>query len=115
MPLEHRDLAYVWDIVSAGTDIAEFISNLSFHEFERERMIRYAVERQLLVIGEAARHLSEDFKIEFKEIPWKSLVGLRNVLAHEYGEILTERIWYVAKERLPELIERLAPLIADKK
>lgn len=74
-------------------------------------MLRYAVERQLVVIGEAANHISENFKMAHPEIPWKGIIGQRNVLAHEYGEILVERIWLVATERIPELLQLLDPLI----
>ena len=74
-------------------------------------MLRYAVERQVLVIGEAAARVSEDLRQAHPEIPWKSIIGQRNVLAHEYGEILVERVWLVAKDRMPELIRLLEPLV----
>jgi uncharacterized protein with HEPN domain len=74
-------------------------------------MLRYAVERQIHVIGEAARRVSDTFSGNHPEIPWKGIIGLRNVLAHEYGEVLVERIWRVATERLPELVRALDPLI----
>jgi uncharacterized protein with HEPN domain len=56
-------------------------------------MIRYAVERQLLVIGEAANRVSAEFQETHPEIPWRQMIGLRNVLAYEYGEIKGDRIW----------------------
>lgn len=63
------------------------------------------------MIGEAANHVSGTFKKAHPEIPWKGIIGQRNVLAHEYGEILVERIWLVATERIPELLKLLDPLI----
>jgi uncharacterized protein with HEPN domain len=50
------------------------------------------------------------------EIPWRRIIGQRNILAHEYGEIRHERVWHVAKDRVPELVvalQALAPLEAD--
>jgi uncharacterized protein with HEPN domain len=64
-----------------------------------------------MVIGEAARRVSDSFKDAHLEIPWSSIVGQRNVLAHEYGEVLLERIWLVATEGIPKLIHLLDPLI----
>lgn len=64
-----------------------------------------------MVIGEAAKKVSGGFKDTHPEIPWNSIIGQRNVLAHEYGEVLLERIWIVATERIPELIRLLDPLI----
>ncbi len=111
MPPEERDLALLWDMREAARDITEFVQGMTFFHFNSNKMLRYAVERQLVVIGEAANHVSENFKQAHPEIPWKGIIGQRNVLAHEYGEILVERIWLVATERIPELIRLLVPLI----
>jgi uncharacterized protein with HEPN domain len=67
-------------------------------------VLRYAVERQLIVIGEAAKHISDSSKLRHPQIPWSGIIGQRNLIAHEYGEILVERIWVVAVEKIPELI-----------
>ena len=76
-------------------------------------MIRYAVERQILVIGEAAKGLSNSLKEKTPEIPWGAIVGQRDILAHEYGDILVERVWRVAREHIPQLLEQIEPLIPD--
>lgn len=67
-----------------------------------------------MVIGEAANHVSEEFREEHPEIPWIQIIGQRNVLAHEYGEILVERIWLAATKSVPELLEILNALILDE-
>lgn len=111
MPPEDRDVALLWDMREAARDITEFMQGMTFFHFNSNKMLRYAVERQLVVIGEAASHVSEIFKKSHPEIPWKGIIGQRNVLAHEYGEILVERIWLVATERIPELLQLLDHLI----
>ena len=78
------------------------------------RMIRWfdmLLSGEFLVIGEAANHVSESFKARHPHIPWKSIIAQRNILAHEYGEILVERIWRVATEKIPELIKAIEPLV----
>ncbi len=72
-----------------------------------------AVERAVEIIGEAARRLSDDFKENHPEVPWRSIIGQRNVLAHEYGEIKQERLWKIVTQHIPALIARLEPLIPD--
>jgi uncharacterized protein with HEPN domain len=104
----NRDIALLLD---AARDILQFTENSSYEEFASSKLLRFAVERQILVIGEAASRISNLCKDSHPEIPWKSIVGQRHVLAHEYGEILIERVWRVAKERIPVLIEHLEPLI----
>ena len=108
---EERDAAYLWDMREAAREVVDFIRGVTYADFERNKLLRYAVERQIEVIGEAARRVSSSFKESRPEIPWQKIIAQRNVLAHEYGEILVERIWRVASERLPELVNLLAPLI----
>jgi len=108
---EQRDPAYLWDMYQAALEISHFVTSMRFYDFENNKMVRYAVERQLLVIGEAANHVSESFKARHPHIPWKSIIAQRNILAHEYGEILVERIWRVATEKIPEFIKAIEPLV----
>lgn len=106
---EERDKALILDIISAGEDILSFIEGSDFQQFSESKMMRYAVERQLLVIGEATRRLSESFRNGIPEIPWEAIIGLRNIIAHDYGEVLTERIWLVASRDLNGLLKTLQP------
>ena len=111
MQPEDRDIAFLWDIFEAAKDIHDFVRRITFKEFSLDKKTRYAVERQLLIIGEAAKKISENYKQMHDEIPWKKMVGLRNILAHEYGEVLVERIWLIANENIPSLNDILGPLI----
>jgi uncharacterized protein with HEPN domain len=79
-----KDKAYLWNIVDACNDILVFTADLSFPEFEKDKLRRFEVERQLLVIGEACKKLSDSVKANFPEIEWNKITGLRNIIAHEY-------------------------------
>ncbi len=72
---------------------------------------RLAVERKLEILGEAARRLSSGFRDEHPEIPWKEMVGLRNVISHQYDKVSYAVIYRITRERIPELITLLEPLI----
>jgi uncharacterized protein with HEPN domain len=111
MQPEERDAALLWDMREAASEITLFIKDVGYEEFESNKVIRYAVERQILVIGEAAGRVSSTFRDTHPEISWVSIIAQRNILSHEYGEILVERIWRVASEHIPELIKLLDPLI----
>ena len=110
---EDRDLAYLWDIREAAREISGFVKGIQFTGFIGNRMVRYAVERQLLVIGEAANHISQKFQEDHPEIPWRQMVGQRNVLAHEYGDINIERVWSAATVNIPALLNALEPLVPE--
>ncbi|NOQ23017.1 MAG: DUF86 domain-containing protein [Candidatus Aegiribacteria sp.] len=110
---EKKDAALLYDIISAARDIELFIEDCDFENFSSNKMLRYAVERQLLVIGEASRRLSEDFRNGVSSVPWQAVIGLRNIIAHDYGEVLTERIWLVATRDLKDLLKKLTPYTSD--
>ena len=107
MPLNENDLSYLIDIVDCIFDINEFTNGIQFHIFEKDKMRKLAVERQLEVIGQAANKISNDTQEILKNIPWGNIIGLRNKLAHDYGEILAERIWNISKTSIQKLLEEL--------
>lgn len=107
MHLEDRDLAYLVDMLSCCNDIVEFTADVTFEAFEHDRMRRLATERQLETLGEAANHVSNSTQDALPAISWPKIIGLRNKLAHDYGEILAQRVWQIAKRSIPELQEQL--------
>lgn len=110
---ENRELAYMWDMREAAREIAGITKGVKFTQFEKNKTLRYAVERLLLVIGEAANHVSPQFRKGHGEIAWPYLIDLRNILAHEYGEMLINRDWLAATEAVPTLLKSLQGLLAD--
>jgi uncharacterized protein with HEPN domain len=112
---EERDAAHLWDMLEAARDVVGFTENLTLEEFlaaGRDRQItRLAVERSLEILGEAARRVSSRFRDEHAEIPWKETVGLRNVISRKYDKVNYREIYRIVRERVPELITRLEPLV----
>ena len=111
MQTEERDAAHLWDMLNAAENVSQFLQGVSFDNFMRERKLQAAVEREVEIIGEAARRVSESFREMHSEIPWRAIIAQRNVLAHEYGEIKQERMWLVATERVPDPIRKLKSLV----
>jgi uncharacterized protein with HEPN domain len=91
--------------------IKSFIDGRKYHDYVVDKQLRLAVERCIEIIGEAARNVSQSFQTSHPEIPWRKIVAQRHVLAHEYGEIKHDRIWLVATQYVPALIEQLIPLV----
>jgi uncharacterized protein with HEPN domain len=112
---EERDPAYLWDMLKAAQALVDFTKDLTLEQFltaERDmEMTRLAVERELEILGEASRRVSEGFCHEHADIPWKQLGGLRNVISHEYDRVNYEEIYRIVRERIPELITLLKPLV----
>jgi uncharacterized protein with HEPN domain len=112
---EERDPAYLWDMIEAARAAVDYTGNLTLDKFlaaDRERaIIRLAVERQLEILGEAARRVSLQFREAHPELPWREIVGLRNVISHEYDKVNYESIFRIVRNRLPVLIAMLEPLV----
>ena len=110
MPLNEHDAAYLLDMVHAARAIQDFIAGVDLNQFLRNNLLQAAVERKVEIIWEAARLSSEDFKQAHPEVPWKGIVAMRHVLAHEYGEIKQDRMWAVATVHIRRLLPQLERL-----
>jgi uncharacterized protein with HEPN domain len=108
---DEMDAARLWDMLTYAREIRQTTSGLTFKDYIADSNRRMATERRLEIIGEAARNVSPAFQGAHPEIPWRQIVGLRNVLAHEYGEIRHELIFRIATNQISALISRLEPLL----
>ena len=111
---EERDKVYLWDMLDAAQAIEEFVRDKTYENYLSNRMLRGAVERHIEIIGEAARRISEEMKQACPNIPWRAIIGQRNVLAHEYDEILHQAIWGIATRRIGKLIDALRKILPDE-
>lgn len=113
MPQELNDQSYLFDMLDSAKAIVQMVSGMSLQQYKTDRRTRRAVEREVEIIGEAARKVSMPFQQAHPEIPWKKVMGQRHKLAHEYGEIEDEILWHVATVSVPELIKLIEPIIRE--
>jgi uncharacterized protein with HEPN domain len=115
MQPDERDPAYLWDMLEASRAVVDFTKGVTLEEFtaagQDKEIVRLAVERKLEILGEATRRVSSQFRGKHPEIPWKEIIGLRNVISHEYDKVNYEGIYRIVRDRLPELIAILEPLV----
>jgi uncharacterized protein with HEPN domain len=107
-----RDAAWLLDMLTAARAVVSFVAGKSFQQYEEDLLLRSAVERQIEIIGEAARGISTPFQTANPQIPWRPIMAQRHRLAHEYGEIDDSLIWRVATVHVPALIVQLEPLVS---
>ncbi len=106
------DLTYVKDIEKAARLTLEFVHGLTKEQFERDSMRQSAVLYQLAVIGEAAKQLSLEFRNLHPEVPWKKIIGMRNILVHAYRDADFSTIWDTIQDHLPVLLLKMQRLLS---
>ena len=91
------------DIRAEITGIRELTANADFETFANSWGMKRAIEHGLLIIAEAAKHLSPSLKELRPEVPWEKIHGLGNLLRHEYRRIDPEILWSIVTEHLDPL------------
>jgi len=92
---------FIIEIIRAIEKIDNYIKNISFEDFLKNEMVQDAVIRNLEIIGEAARNIPEDIRNILPDIPWKRIVGFRNIVIHEYFDVDLSVVWQICKKDLP--------------
>lgn len=106
-------LLFLKDILESMEKIESYISGMDYEKFEGNKMVFDAVLRNLEVIGEAAKNVPADVRKKHSDIPWKRIVGLRNVTIHEYFGVDSSIIWEIIKKNLPDTREKIRRIIRE--
>lgn len=105
-----RDEAHVIDILKAARLAIEFKGTADRAAFLADAKTQSAVLHQLLVIGEAVKRLSPEFRAVHAEVPWRLIAGTRDKLIHFYEGVDLDEIWGMVDSDLPDLIRWMEPL-----
>ena len=105
----HRDEATLLDIATAARLVLQFTEGMSEADFLVDIKTQSSVLHQLMVLGEAVKRLSDDFRARHPEIPWTLMAGMRDKLIHGYDIVDLEEVWKTAKRDVPDLLQWLEP------
>ena len=107
---ENRLTDYLDHMRQAATDACSFVEGLSKADFIADKRTQQAVIMSLIVIGEAATKIMDqhaEFADQHRQVPWRSMRGMRNRIAHGYFDINLDVVWDTVQTALPDLLERL--------
>ena len=104
---EKDDLAFIEHILDSIKAIEQFSLGLTKEELSSNRLKQSAIIREIEVIGEATKNISENTKNENKEILWKAIIGTRDKMIHHYFGVDLKVVWKIIKEDIPLLKNQL--------
>jgi uncharacterized protein with HEPN domain len=102
---------YLQDIVENIDKALQFVRDLSKEEFLGNEEKRYAAVRALEIIGEAARHVPQNVREKYPEVPWREMTGMRDVLIHGYFGVNPHVLWRTIHEDLPPARESVKAVL----
>jgi|SRR3989338_5311815 len=105
------DLEFLSDIKEAIKRVENYTKGISYNSFLKNTKTQDAVVRNIEIIGEAAKGISNNAKKECPQIPWKKLTGIRNRLIHNYFGVNYDIVWTVAKEELKAVSSEIDNLL----
>jgi len=94
---------YIEDIITAIEKIEKYTAGMSKEDLAGNELVQDAVVRNLEVIGEAVKKVPDDVRSSYKDIPWKKIAGLRDILIHEYFGVNINIVWDVIENKLQPL------------
>jgi len=109
-----KDRLRLLDMRDAAEDAISIAGGYSRADVENNRMLALALVKAVEIIGEAARHVSEETRAQVPDIDWGDIVGMRNNLVHAYWKVNYDVLWEVITYKLPSLITELNRLIEAK-
>ncbi|MEX0600093.1 MAG: DUF86 domain-containing protein [Rhodothermales bacterium] len=105
------DDAHLIDVARAAKLIIQFTGETDVERFRASPLHQSAVLHQFLVLGEAAKRISENFKAKHPNVPWREMTGMRDRLIHGYDDVNLDVVWDTAAHDIPALLKQLEPFI----
>ena len=113
MNKERSVALYVEDMLECIEKIESYRAGVTADELATNSLLQDAVVRRLGIISEAAKHVPQEVRARYPDVPWRTMAGLRDVLIHEYFAVILKRVWEVITTDLPTVKPLLAHVQAD--
>lgn len=109
--MQKDNTAYLRHILDAIVQIEKYTEKLTLEKFQDNRLVVDAVIRNLEIIGEASGKVQKEFREKYPEVPWRSIIGLRNVLIHDYLGVDVPAVWMIVNNSLASLKAQVSAIL----
>ena len=106
-----EDIVYLRHIFDAISRIDEYTQTMNYNDFASNHLVQDGVIRQIEIMGEATKKLSESIRNKYPDVPWKDMAGMRDKLIHHYFGVDMEAVWDTTKKDVPVLREKIESII----
>ena len=106
---------YLADIEESCEKVLRFTKGMAYKEFVHDDLHFDAVLRNLEIIGEAVKNISEETRQKYPQIKWRKVAGFRDIVAHEYFGVNEETVWDIVENQIPILLEIVKMMLGEKK
>jgi len=93
--------------------LKKYSEGLEEKEFYQDQAKQDLIVHRLEIIGEATRRLSNDIKEEYNDIPWQDMKDMRNILIHQYDNILLDTVWGTLNDKIPEVERKVKAILEE--
>jgi uncharacterized protein with HEPN domain len=111
--LQPEDITYLRHILDAIARIESYVVDVDQARFETTPLIQDAVVRQVQIIGEATKRLSNDLRTSSNAVPWRNIAGMRHKLVHDYMGVDLVAVWLTVREDLTPLRRSIEEVLGD--
>ena len=105
---------YLADIQECCEKVLKYTAGYTLTDLVHDDRTYDAILRNLEIIGEAAKHVSDDTKARFPKVKWRKIGDFRNIVAHNYFGVSDEIVWDVIENEIPPLLEQVKIILNEK-
>ena len=103
---------FLAELLESATAVTSYVDDAAPSRMRDDRLFRSAVERELFLMGEAAKALPADWLARHPDVDWRGMMRMRDLLAHAYFHVDPEVLWEIAALRIPADLPRLRDALA---
>ena len=112
--MEKSDRLFLENIRDAINKVESYLRDVSQKQFYESSLIQDGVIRQIMIMGEATKLLSQELRNQYSEIPWRAIARMRDTLVHRYFSIDLEQVWLTAQTDLVPLKRIVVKILNDE-